>query len=314
MSTAAVGALLGAATAAGLFLIARHVWSLRRADLPARIAPYLGSASDLSGHRRDGAAAISPFPTLERIVAPSVKAAGRRLAGFLGGDDALRRRLERAGRRQSPEDFRVEQVIAAAAGLALALGLAFLAVATGQRVQYTPWLILSLCTAIGTALWRDQSLSADIKKRHRRMAVELPTIAELLAFSVAAGEGTGPALERIAHTCHGDLAQEIASSVALTRTGVNLVDSLRAMSTRIELPALTRFVDGVVVAVERGTPMAEVLRAQAVDVRADGVRELLASAGRREIAMLVPVVFLILPTIIVIAVFPGFWGLSLGST
>lgn len=314
MSTAAIGALLGAITAAGLLLIGRHVLSLRRADLPTRIAPYLGSASDLSSHRRKGTGAITPFPTLERIVAPSIKAAGRRLAGLLGGDDALRRRLDRAGRRRSPEDFRVEQVIAAAVGLAVALGLAFLAVATGHRVQFTPWLILSLFTAIGAALWRDQALSADIKKRHRRMAVELPTIAELLAFSVAAGEGTGPALERIARTCHGDLAQEIASSVALTRTGVNLVDALRAMSTRIELPALTRFVDGVVVAVERGTPMAEVLRAQAVDVRADGVRELLASAGRREIAMLVPVVFLILPTIIVIAVFPGFWGLSLGST
>jgi tight adherence protein C len=35
--------------------------------------------------------------------------------------------------------------------------------------------------------------------------------------------------------------------------------------------------------VERGTPLAEVLRAQAVDVREAGKRLLLESAGKREI-------------------------------
>ena len=35
------------------------------------------------------------------------------------------------------------------------------------------------------------------------------------------------------------------------------------------------------------------------------------SAGRREIAMLVPVVFLVLPVTVVFALFPGFYGLSL---
>ena len=313
MSTAAIGAILGAFTGVGAILMARQVASLRRVDLPARIAPYLGRAADLTDSRQAQARPITPFPTLERIFAPTLRSAARVVAERLGGDDALKVRLQRAGRRQGPEDFRMEQVVSGAIALAAVLVLALLALATGHRVEFLPWLIIAISTALATALWRDQELTQQIKARHRRMGVELPTIAELLAFSVAAGEGTGPALERIARTCRGDLAQEIAASVGQTRTGVNLVDALRSMSARIGLPALTRFVDGVVVAVERGTPMAEVLRAQAVDVRAEGVRELLATAGRREIAMLVPVVFLILPTIVVIAVFPGFWGLSLGT-
>lgn len=313
MSTAAIGAILGALTGVGAILMARQVASLRRVDLPARIAPYLGRAADLTDSRQAQARPLTPFPTFERIFAPTLRSAARVVAERLGGDDALRVRLQRAGRRQSPEDFRMEQVVSGAIALAAVLALALLALATGHRVEFLPWLIIAITTALATALWRDQALTQQIKARHRRMGVELPTIAELLAFSVAAGEGTGPALERIARTCRGDLAQEIATSVGQTRTGVNLVDALRSMSARIGLPALTRFVDGVVIAVERGTPMAEVLRAQAVDVRAEGVRELLATAGRREIAMLVPVVFLILPTIVVIAVFPGFWGLSLGT-
>ena len=35
------------------------------------------------------------------------------------------------------------------------------------------------------------------------------------------------------------------------------------------------------------------------------------SAGRKEIAMLVPVVFLVLPMVVLVALFPGFYGLVL---
>jgi tight adherence protein C len=53
------------------------------------------------------------------------------------------------------------------------------------------------------------------------------------------------------------------------------------------LPSLSRFVDGIVVAVERGTPLAEVLRAQAQDVRESGRRAVMEEGGRKEIAMMV---------------------------
>ncbi len=53
------------------------------------------------------------------------------------------------------------------------------------------------------------------------------------------------------------------------------------------------------------------LRAQAVDVREAGKRLLLESAGRREIGMMVPVVFLVLPITLLFALFPGFYGFSL---
>ena len=56
---------------------------------------------------------------------------------------------------------------------------------------------------------------------------------------------------------------------------------------------------------QRGTPLAEVLRAQAQDVREEGRRALMEAGGRKEIAMMVPVVFLILPVTVLFAVFPG---------
>jgi tight adherence protein C len=137
------------------------------------------------------------------------------------------------------------------------------------------------------------------------MLAELPTVAELLALSVAAGEGALGALERVARTTHGALADELREVLAAARTGASLPTALRDMGTRSGLPALRRFAEGIATAIERGTPLAEVLRSQAQDVRADGRRALMEEGGKREIAMLVPVVFLILPVTVVFAVYPG---------
>jgi tight adherence protein C len=62
----------------------------------------------------------------------------------------------------------------------------------------------------------------------------------------------------------------------------------------------------MIIAVERGTPLADVLRAQAQDVRETGRRAVMESGGKKEIAMMVPVVFLVLPITILFAVYPGF--------
>jgi tight adherence protein C len=87
--------------------------------------------------------------------------------------------------------------------------------------------------------------------------------------------------------------------------------SLRGVAQRTGSPDIERFVDGILLALERGSPLAEVLRAQAADARAADRRSLLESAGRKDVAMLIPVVFFILPTVVLIAIFPGIQGLKL---
>ena len=77
------------------------------------------------------------------------------------------------------------------------------------------------------------------------------------------------------------------------------------------LPSLARFVDGVAVAIERGTPLGDVLRAQAQDVREATRRQLIESGGKREIAMMIPVVFLVLPVTVLFIVYPGLAVLDL---
>ena len=53
------------------------------------------------------------------------------------------------------------------------------------------------------------------------------------------------------------------------------------------------------------------LRAQAEDVREASRRGLMETGGRKEVVMMVPVVFLILPVTVMFAVFPGLATLRL---
>ena len=48
-------------------------------------------------------------------------------------------------------------------------------------------------------------------------------------------------------------------------------------------------------------------------MRESARRELMEAGGRKEVAMMLPVVFLILPVTVVFAFFPGFVGLQLTS-
>jgi tight adherence protein C len=174
-------------------------------------------------------------------------------------------------------------------------------------------LLLLLCfvTTLSGVVIRDFALTQEVARRERRMLAEFPTVAEMLALAVGAGEGPVGALERVTRSSRGELAKELGAALAEARAGAPLVAALENIAARTSLPALARFVDGVAVAVERGTPLAEVLRAQAIDVREAGKRALLEAGGKKEIAMMVPVVFLILPVTMLFALFPGLVSLRL---
>lgn len=310
MSPAALGAAIGALAGIGLLLVA---WRLaaRRIRFDDRVGPYLRAPRSASA-LLSGPEVQTPFPTLERLVAP-VMADGVRLVTRLGSPSVdLRRRLVRAGRPESVEQFRAAQVVWGVLGLAagLAVALVFLASRGSSLLVLTGLVLLS---GLGGVIGRDQLLSRQVREREARMLAELPTIAELLALSVGAGEGPVGALERVARTTHGDLADELARTLADARAGTPLTQALRALATRTGLAPLTRFTEGVAIAVERGTPLAEVLRAQAQDVRESGRQALMEAGGRKEVAMMVPVVFLILPITVAFAVFPSLVVLRLGQ-
>jgi tight adherence protein C len=310
MSAGLEGAVLGLLAVGGLWLAVMSSPPLRRPRLDDRLAPYLRDTtqpSRLLGEARG----VTPFPTLERLLGPVVRDLAGRVDRVLGGTASVRRRLDQAGRDLTLEQFRVEQVLWGAGGLVVGVVVAILAELHGSRANPIGYLLVAAVLVLAGVLLRDRVLTSEVKRREERMLAEFPTVAEMLALAVTAGEGPVGALDRVTRLSSGELSRELGRALAEARAGASLVAALETMAGRTSLPALARFVDGMAVAVERGTPLADVLRAQASDVREEGRRALLEAGGRKEIAMLFPVVFLVLPVTIVFALFPGFYSLQL---
>ena len=71
--------------------------------------------------------------------------------------------------------------------------------------------------------------------------------------------------------------------------------------------------DALIIAISRGAPLMEVLSSQIEEARSNQRNRVLAAAGKAEISMMIPVVFLILPISILFALWPSLSGLNLFS-
>ncbi|CAN7439659.1 type II secretion system F family protein [Arthrobacter sp. LjRoot14] len=310
-SPGAVAVICGLLLGAGLWLLVVRLPFMRPMSFAERIEPQLKSQNLESKLLLASTDNLTPFGPLERILRPMLKDGLSVLMRFNPGSSALSRRLAQAGVRKSVVDFRAEQLLWAVLGFVLATGLILAGAASGQ---FNPFLavVAVLGSALGGFLFRDYWLGVQIKRREKFMMAEFPSLAELMALAVSAGESATGALDRVCRSSHGELAREFELVLGETRAGKPLVEALQRFSARTDLGPLVRFVDGIIVAVERGTPLADVLRAQAQDVRDTAKRDLMESAGKKEIAMMVPLVFGVLPLTVIFAVFPGLAAISLG--
>lgn len=307
----ALAMLTGAALGVGLWLMLVRLPVLRPTRFVDRVAPHLRSVEVRSRLLDSPPGALTPFAPLERIIRPVLNDVVRWLGRFNPTSAVLAKRLAQAGKQQQVIDFRAEQVLWAAVGLGGSTGVMVLLAVSGG-IGPVPGVLLVLGCTIGAYVLRDYVLSVQIRRREARMLAEFPSLAELMALAVSAGESASGALERICRTGNGELAHEFERVLAETRAGMPLMTALQEFSNRTRLTPLVRFVDGITVAVQRGTPLADVLRAQAQDVRDVAKRELMESAGKKEIAMMVPLVFGVLPLTVLFAVYPGIALISLG--
>jgi tight adherence protein C len=301
-----VGVTLGL----GLWTLLGLVPRVGAPRLAARIAPYIADVSPEAREFLDRRPA-EPLPFVGGLLAPAGRRIRSALVAVFGGDDSVERRLRQAGWSLTVEALRGRQLLGGVAGAGV--GILF-AVAIARSSAVSPLLlgvVVAVCAAIGVLL-PDQLLSRAARARRERIAAELPTVLEFLTLSLSAGEAVLDALRRVARAGNGDLARELAVVVAQVNAGVPLAVALERCADEIQLPALSRTVDQLVGALERGSPLVEVLRAQAQDSRDDAKRSLLEAAGKKEIAMMVPLVFLILPVTVAFAIFPGVMVLQLG--
>jgi tight adherence protein C len=303
------GLILGTTLGFGLWMLVSLVPMLRRPLLLHRVAPYVldvsAGARDLMARRR-----VDPARVLGVVASP----VGDRLAplvhAVLGAPAGVRRRLRQAAADETVTEFRGRQLRWSVIGAAVGAALGVAGAMQGGHVAL-PVVLLLLGAAIG-AFTVDWLLQRRAKRRLARISSELPSILEFLSLSLAAGEGLQDALRRVGAAGSSALGREMAGVVSDAAAGTSLSSALATLADELGHPGVTRSVDQMRGALERGTPLAQTLQAQALDARDAAKRDLLEAAGRKEISMLVPLVFGLLPTTVAFALWPGIHVLQVG--
>jgi len=303
-------ALCGLALGLGLWLLVSLAPRLSRPSLAVRIAPHVLDVSPFARELLDRRT-VDPLPVFGLLLEPVTRRLRRAIDVVVGGSETTVRRLRQAGLRISVDAFRSRQLVWATTAAILAVvvavvGAQFTPVNPGTAAAFV------VVTAVLGFLGRDYVLQRQAARRTARIADELPTVLEFLTLSLSAGEGILDGLRRVSRVSSGELAGELGGVTTAVASGLPLSTTLTTLARELQLPAFTRAVEQITGALERGTPLADVLRAQAQDSRDDSKRALLELSGKKEVAMLVPVVFLILPTTVLFAIFPGIFVLQVG--
>ena len=300
-----LGAGLGLLAALGALLAIRSAPPMRPIRLADRVAPYLADSPAPSRLLARTTTPAAPLDVARRLLGPAATGLVRWLDRMVGGSASVRRRLGGLGLPADVEAFRMEQVVWA--GLGMIGGAVGLTALTYLRGGVDPVLVIgaALIGAAGGVLGRDWWLTQQVRRRERAMLAEFPVIADLLALAVLAGEAPVDAMQRVCRLTRGELTRDLQGALDEARAGTPITRALGGLAERTTLEPFSRFLQGLLVAIERGTPLAEVLRAQATDVREFTKRALLEAGGRKELQMMVPVVFLILPVTVLFALYPG---------
>lgn len=147
-------------------------------------------------------------------------------------------------------------------------------------------------------------------KREMSFNDEVATIATLIAVGVDSGLSVSAAIESAVSEMRGMVADRFRKVIKALDLGENLADELGLMR-QFSNGALSELLVKLQIALEFGSPVSDQLMQFASSVRATINHQRLALGTKQENAMMLPLVFLILPVSILFALYPSIQFLNL---
>lgn len=291
-----VGLVIGLGFGFGLCLV---LSTFLRPEIPMsmRIGPYLGDVPQQVQWQRNY------FLLIQRI--------NRRDKALWGNEERIKRLLANSGSAMSVQDVRWSQLIwsaTSALGMLVWIGVTQF---TGAPILGSRAWVLVAASIIGGGWLRLWRLNQEALQRIGQIEEQLPAVLDLLAFAVSSGEAIVPACQRVSTLVGGAIGDEIELLLNRVRQGELFADALGVLQSHTLSQPLQRAARALRLALERGTPVAAVLRSQADDARASRAQSMLALAAKKETLMMMPVVFIILPIIVLVALYPGLRALQI---
>lgn len=200
----------------------------------------------------------------------------------------------------------------ATANLAVAVaGAAVSALAAGWLLRspvFVPIAAMAGAFAARAASRSQAKLAAQSTRLQQKLL--LPQFLDMVLIGVGAGLALRPAIGLATSHAHELVAREwrpIAQDVGGSKSLANWLDDL--VRAQPDAP-MSRVANHLLIATERGTPLTDALAGLSQEFRAESRRELLEMAARKDVQMMLPVVFGILPSVTVVALYPALTTLS----
>jgi pilus assembly protein TadC len=135
--------------------------------------------------------------------------------------------------------------------------------------------------------------------------VDSAEFGDLLAVALTAGQNPRASIDTISEFLPTDFKEGINQAIRENAFGKPLMIALIEMSDKKESKVLKPLIKQIETAITRGTPLAEVSRKFAEDQRLKFKNLLMKQAAAKEISMLFPVVFVVLPSVLAVAMYPA---------
>lgn len=241
---------------------------------------------------------------LDRVFLPLAKRLGRRLVRITPLDlyGRINEQLVLAGNPAGvdPERIAALKIIGGVAGV---VGATF--VMTVVTVPPVMKGMFVAATGVLGYMYPSARIKSMANKRQVMIRKQLSDVMDLLTISVEAGLGLDAAIAQVTKNVPGPLAEEFSRLSQEIQIGVSRADAFRHLGERTNVQELAGFVLSMIQADLFGVSIANVLRAQARELRHKRRQRAEETAQKIPVKLLFPLIFLVLPATFIIILGPG---------
>ena len=147
-------------------------------------------------------------------------------------------------------------------------------------------------------------------KKNNKLNDELIALLQVAIVLISAGETPINSLKLAADRAEGFIAEALQRAFSKNLNSTEIVRILKILAKDSKNSSLNRMALSIQNALDRGTPIIEVLQNQIRSMQSKNQAELMKIAGRRELILLMPVVFLLMPISIAFVVWSSLYQLQ----